>query len=180
MSSELAPHRALSATPAGSPSAPFWVHALDPDALEQVRAGGPDAFGSPAERVVSEGGDPLRCCLRDCEPGADLILFGYAPALPPTAYREAGPVFAHADARDCTGPGDPRAWPRDWLRRAQVLRAYDAAGRIHEATRVHDGHGDPAAALAALLSVPGVAQVHSRNVAWGCYMFAATAGPRRP
>jgi hypothetical protein len=35
---------------------------------------------------------------------------------------------------------------------------------------VHDGR-DPEAVIAALLADPEVAQVHSRNVAWGCYMF---------
>jgi hypothetical protein len=54
-----------------------------------------------------------------------------------------------------------------------VLRAYDARGWIHEATRVHDGT-DPQAALAEVLAAPGVVQVHSRNIAYGCYMFTAT------
>lgn len=66
------------------------------------------------------------------------------------------------------------AYPRDWSRRPQVLRAYDERGWIHPATLVQDGT-DPAAELAAVLAEPGVVVVHSRNVAYGCYMFAATA-----
>jgi len=54
------------------------------------------------------------------------------------------------------------------------LRAYDARGWIHPATRVHDG-SDPEGAIAAVLGEPGVMELHSRNVAYGCFMFAVTA-----
>ena len=47
-------------------------------------------------------------------------------------------------------------------------------GWIHPATRVHDG-SDPEAAIAAVLGEPGVVEVHSRNVAYGCFMFVVTA-----
>ena len=61
----------------------------------------------------------------------------------------------------------------EWLGRPQVLRAYDARGWIHPTTRTHDG-SDADDVLAAVLAEPGVELVHSRNVAYGCYMFAAT------
>ena len=54
-----------------------------------------------------------------------------------------------------------------------MLRAYDRRGWIHDSTTVHDGQ-DPEAVIARLLADPEVAHVHSRNVAWGCYMFAIT------
>lgn len=85
-------------------------------------------------------------------------------------YRDIGPVFAHA--RDCGGPRRTDAYPREWRGRPQVLRAYDHDGRIHPATTVHDG-SNPVAALGAVLAEPGVAEVHSRNFADGCFMFAA-------
>jgi Protein of unknown function (DUF1203) len=65
------------------------------------------------------------------------------------------------------GPGE------ELIGRPRVLRAYDRHGRIHEATRIHDGT-DPEAVIAAMLADPEVAQIHSRNVAWGCFMFAIT------
>jgi hypothetical protein len=40
---------------------------------------------------------------------------------------------------------------------------------------VHDG-SDPDTAVAAVLAEPGVVEVHSRNVAYGCYMFAVRGG----
>jgi hypothetical protein len=54
-----------------------------------------------------------------------------------------------------------------------VLRAYDDRGWIHDATTVHDGE-NPEAVIAAMLAEPGVVEIHSRNIAYGCYMFAIT------
>ncbi|MFJ4414983.1 DUF1203 domain-containing protein [Streptomyces sp. NPDC002248] len=165
----------LSAPLAPAPAAPVALrfHPLPATVLDRVRGTGRDALDRPAERLCAEGGEPLRCCLRDAVPGEGLLLFGFAPPLPESPYREVGAVFAHA--APCPRPADPAAYPGDWRGRPQVLRAYDGRGRIHEATRVHDGR-DPEAALAALLALPGVARVHSRNVAWGCWMFAVTRG----
>ena len=148
----------------------FTVHAIDPGILESVRGKGTDVSGHPVERSVAAGGEPLRCCLRDAVEGEALILFGYEPVLPPSPYREIGAVFAHAER--CAGPAGT-GYPRDWRGRPQVLRAYDARGWIHPATRVHDG-SDPEGALESVLREPAVVRVDSRNVAYGCYMFTAT------
>lgn len=86
-------------------------------------------------------------------------------------YREVGAVLAHAEP--CAGPVGIADYPRDWRGRPQVLRAYDDRGRIHDATMVHDGQ-DAEKVIAELLAEPGVVQLHSRNIAWGCYMFAIT------
>ncbi len=117
------------------------------------------------------GGEPLRCCLRDARSGEPVVLFNYSPPLPAASpYQEAGAVFVHASA--CGGPSSA-GYPPEWAGRPQVLRAYDARGWIHPATRVHDG-SDPEGVLAEVLAEPGVVEVHSRNVAYGCYMFRAT------
>ncbi|GIF69575.1 hypothetical protein Ais01nite_76100 [Asanoa ishikariensis] len=146
------------------------IHAISSRTLTGVRTSGRDVSGHPVEPVVAGGGEPLRCCLRDAQEGEDLILFGYEPALPASPYREIGAVFAHATS--C--PTAPAAgYPADWRGRRQVLRAYDERGWIHPATREHDGT-DPEAVIASLLADPSVVQVHSRNVAYGCYMFAIT------
>jgi hypothetical protein len=149
----------------------FRIHALPDEVLDAVRASGADAAGVPAERIVADGGEPLRCCLRNATPGEELILFGYQPPLPASPYRETGAVYAHAEP--CAGLADAHAYPPEWYGRPQVLRAYDRRGWIHAATKVHDGQ-DPEAVIADLLIDPDVVQIHSRNVAWGCYMFAIT------
>ncbi|MEV4535312.1 DUF1203 domain-containing protein [Asanoa sp. NPDC049518] len=146
------------------------IHAISEQTLSGVRTSGRDVSGHPVEPVVATGGEPLRCCLRDASVGESLILFGYEPVLPASPYREIGPVFAHA-AVCSTGPA--AGYPADWRGRRQVLRAYDARGWIHPATRVHDGT-DPEAAIAEIFADPSVVQVHSRNIAYGCYMFAVT------
>lgn len=118
----------------------------------------------------ANGGEPLRCCLRDATDGEELLLFNYEPPLPAASpYREKGAIFTHAG--ECAGPAP--GYPADWLRRPQVLRAYDARGWIHPATHVHDGT-DPVAAIEKVLAEPDVVEVHSRNIAYGCYMFAVT------
>ncbi|MFC7494902.1 MULTISPECIES: DUF1203 domain-containing protein [unclassified Nocardioides] len=142
------------------------IHALPTAVLEQMRGTDPVL---PVERVVAAGREPLRCCLRGARDGEALLLAGYEPPLPASPYVEKGAVFVHAEP--CDGPADD-GYPRDWVRWPQVLRAYDERGWIHPATRAHDGT-DPAAELAAVLAEPGVVVVHSRNVAYGCYMFAA-------
>jgi hypothetical protein len=142
------------------------VHALPTDVLARMRSHAPPL---PVESLLATGGEPLRCCLRDARVGEACLLAGFEPPLPSSPYAERGAVFVHADP--CSGP-EGGGYPSDWATRPQALRAYDERGWIHPATRVHDGT-DAAGELAAVLAEPGVVLVHSRNVGYGCYMFAA-------
>jgi Protein of unknown function (DUF1203) len=156
----------------------FTVETIAEQDLDRARGGGLDVSGNPVAHVTLTGGEPLRCCLRDGEPGEAAILFGYEPRLPASPYREIGPVFAHATP--CDGPESRTDYPTAWRGRPQVLRAYDRRGWIH-AARVHDGD-DPESVIGELLADPAVEQIHSRNVAYGCYMFTirrtAPSAPR--
>jgi hypothetical protein len=118
--------------------------------------------------ILATGGEPLRCCLRNAGPGESLILFNYEPLLPESPYREKGAVFAHASP--CLVAPDAHEYPSEWRGKPQVLRAYDVRGWIHAAT-VHDG-ASPEAAVRAAFDDSEVVEVHSRNVAYGCFMFA--------
>ena len=149
----------------------FVIHSIPAEVLDRVRSTGRDEAGTPAVSLCARGGEPLRCCLRDARTREDIILFGYAPALPPSPYRETGAVYAHRT--DCAGPAQADAYPHDWRHRPQVLRAYDKRGWIHSASRTHDGD-DPAAEIMRVLAEPGVVEVHSRNIVHGCLMFVAT------
>ncbi|MFD2765017.1 DUF1203 domain-containing protein [Micromonospora eburnea] len=146
----------------------YLIQPMPAAALAAVRHAGRDVSGQPPQRFTAEGGEPLRCCLRDGVVGEPLLLFGYAPPLPAGPYREVGPVFAH-DA-DCPGPAHGTGYPPEWRGRPQVLRAYDHRGRI-VGGRLHDG-GDPEAVIGELLADPAVDRLHSRNVVYGCFMFA--------
>ncbi|GAA2846990.1 hypothetical protein Acy02nite_03930 [Actinoplanes cyaneus] len=151
----------------------FEVHAIPEEVLERARKESAGPRRPEFARMVAEGGEAVRCCLRDARPGEELVLFTYEPPIPPSPYREMGAVFAHREP--CGGvAGD--GCPAEWRGRPQVLRAYDRRGWIHPATRVHDGT-DPEGALAAVFADQDVVQVHSRNVAYGCFMFAATRVP---
>lgn len=118
--------------------------------------------------VDHEGGAPLRCCLRDSRPGEQIVLASVTPPGPRGAYAEAGPVFLHADP--CGGPTRP-GYPEDFRRRTQVFRAYSADGRILGG-RVVRPEDDQEAVATELLGDDDVAFLHSRNVIFGCYMFA--------
>jgi hypothetical protein len=121
--------------------------------------------------MTATGGEPLRCCLRDAVDGEELVLFNYEQPLPAESpYQEKGAVFTHVSA-DCAEPDT--TYPRDWVGRPQVLRAYDARGWIHPSSHLHDGT-DPDAALAEVFSHPEVVEAHSHNIAYGCYMFRVT------
>ena len=148
----------------------FHIHPIPADVLERVRKSGIDASGNVIERMQATGGEPLRCCLRNAQPGEPLILFGYEPPIGKSPYHEVGPVFACAEP--CRGPATDVAYPADWRGKPQVLRSYDRRGWIH-AAELHDGK-NPEAVIARLLADPEAVQLHSRNVAYGCFMFLLT------
>jgi Protein of unknown function (DUF1203) len=149
----------------------YRIEAISPDLIDEVRATGRDASGNSPVALRANGNEPLRCCLRNAEKNEAILLFGYEPLLPaPTPYREVGAVYVHAER--CGGWNDDQSYPTDWYGRQQVLRAYDRNGWIRPATRVHDGK-DPEAVLGQMLAEPDVVEVHSRNIAYGCFMFVA-------
>lgn len=150
----------------------FRLLPMPREVLERARAGQPDAWDRAPVPVTAGGGEPVRCCRTDARDGEALLLLAFRPQLPrdDSPYQEVGAVYVHAAT--CAGPGPSDVYPVDWLPRPQVLRAYDERGWIHPATRVHDGT-DPERELADVLAEPGVVEVHSRNVAYGCWMFAA-------
>jgi hypothetical protein len=150
-----------------SATSTFEIASIPAEVLSLVRSARTDASGNPVVEVAATGGEPLRCCLRDARRGETLLLFGFEPPLPPSPYREVGAVFAHA--APCGGSLDSGSYPSEWRRRPQVLRAYDQRGWICEA-RVHDGT-DPETTINEMFENETVAEIHSRNVAYGCYMF---------
>jgi hypothetical protein len=153
----------------------FVVSALCEDDLARIRSVGRDDFGNVLVPVVDEsGGAPLRCCLRESEPGELIVLLAYRPFPWAGPYAEVGPVFCHAQA--CDGYKTPDRYPEAFAHRRQLLRAYDRNHRICEGIQAKDG-GQAEQLLTWMLSLDEVDFVHSRNVEWGCYMFSASRGP---
>lgn len=147
----------------------FVISPIPAARLEAMRRDGTDDAGERFEPFVTdEDGAPLRCCLREARAGERLALIAYRPEGTAGAYREIGPVFVHADP--CQGYPERGTYPAGFRHRSQVFRAYDKAGRIADALLVEGAHAE--AGIERLLARPDVTTVHSRNVLYGCYMFA--------
>src|SRR6185312_14969270 len=88
---------------AGTPGASGLVFEAIPQArLREIKAAGVDDAGHQLTvQVDLEGGSPLRCCLRESDPGERMLLIAYTPPGTCGAYAERGPVFIHADP--CAG-----------------------------------------------------------------------------
>ena len=163
----------------------FHIAAIPPTELDGIRATGRDVAGNEFRPFADgTGSSPLRCCLRLSRKGERVALIAYAPPGTAGAYAETGPVFVHAEA--CEGYPAGGGWPPEFRDRQQVLRAYDARGRIADAILIDAADADerrladpaqvlaPELGIAKLLADPAQVVVHSRNVLYGCYMFAVS------
>ncbi|WP_330177713.1 DUF1203 domain-containing protein [Streptomyces sp. NBC_01498] len=153
---------------------------LAPSALKELRVR--DDAGRPMSPYVDEeGGAPLRCCLRRSAVGDRIALVSYAPlrrwaaetGAEPGAYDEQGPVFVHAE--DCGGP-DPDGTGYPWARPGvlRTVRRYDSEGHIlggHLVELPDDADAALDHALTGAFADPDTAQVHVRDVEYGCYLF---------
>ncbi|MFF3481974.1 DUF1203 domain-containing protein [Streptomyces sp. NPDC002701] len=169
------------------------VRAVEPRVAQELRER--DDAGRPCVPVVdTEGGAPLRCCLRRSEPGERVALVSYAPlrrwaaqtGARPGAYDKQGPVFLHAEecpgpepSPDSTAPAGPATYPFARPGALRVLRRYSAdghllGGRFLEIPEAADEALD--AALAETFAEPEVALVHVRAVEYGCFLYEV----RRP
>ncbi|MFI6375018.1 DUF1203 domain-containing protein [Streptomyces sp. NPDC050546] len=144
---------------------------ITPRALKNLRT--TDDAGRPTTPFTdTEGGAPLRCCLRRAEPGERLALVSYAPlrrwaaerGVNPGAYDEQGPVFIHAE--ECAGP-ETDVLP--FTNSHRTVRRYSADGRILGGRLVGDGAFEEAFTEA--FDDPAVALVHVRAVEYGCFFY---------
>ncbi len=147
---------------------------IPPRELEKIRAAGVDEAGNRLDpQADAEGGNPLRCCLRESRPGERVLLIAYTPPGTSGPYAERGPVFIHPER--CEGYLSPHLYPPELSHRQQVVRAYDHDGRIADGILAADGTR-AATIIRELLADEDVALVHLRNVGYGCYNFAVRRG----
>jgi hypothetical protein len=147
----------------------FVISPIDPARLEAMRRRRIDDAGEAFEAFdATADGAPLRCCLREAGSGERLALIAYRPDGPTGAYRELGPVFVHGGP--CAGYPEKHSYPAGFRDRSQILRAYGEDGRIVGGLLVEGAGAE--IGIAQLFARPEVAFLHSRNVIYGCYMFA--------
>ena len=101
----------------------------DAKEVAQLRAGGKDAYGNPAERRLSDGdGNPCRSCLNDIPEGAEMLICAARPFQDLQPYAESGPIFL------CAQPCEPYQGadlpPILTTSPDYLLKAYDEAERI--------------------------------------------------
>ncbi|MEO8531078.1 MAG: DUF1203 domain-containing protein, partial [Deltaproteobacteria bacterium] len=98
--------------------------------VDQIRAGGPDANGQPAEHAISDGvRTPCRSCLNDVPNGKGMLILAARPFPDLQPYAELGPIFLCED--HCTpwsGDGLPLILQTspDYL-----MKGYRADNRIY-------------------------------------------------
>jgi Protein of unknown function (DUF1203) len=159
----------------------FEVRAISPDVVRELLT--LDDAGHPPRLLTdTEGGSPLRCCLRPVRAGERVALVSYAPlrrwasesGAEPGPYDEVGPVFVHPGP--CSGP-DGTGYPAAFARSPRMLRAYNTRGQILGGRLIEaDPDGSPVpveSAIAEMLSQPAVAVVHGRALEFGCFTFEA-------
>ncbi|MDX3327669.1 DUF1203 domain-containing protein [Streptomyces sp. ME02-6979-3A] len=158
----------------------YEARPIGPDVLKELRTS--DDAGRPCvPYTATEGGEPLRCCLRGAGPGERIALVSYAPlrrwaagtGARPGAYDEQGPVFIHAG--ECGGPAADRAgYPFSRAGALRAVRRYNAAGEIVGGRLLEipaDEERGYDEALAEAFADPEVALVHVRAVEYGCLHF---------
>lgn len=152
----------------------MYFHAFDPKTVATLRAGGPDAYGNPAECAVSDGaGKPCRNCLDQVPDGANMLIAAARPFPTCHPYAETGPIFLCA--ADCPAFAAPGLPPILKTSPTYLLKAYDAAHRIIYGT----GKITPQAELEdyakTLLAMDGTAFVDVRSATNNCFLTRITA-----
>lgn len=144
-------------------------HPIPTATARACQAGGPDAYGLPPERRISDGdGNPCRHCLRMIPEGAGMLVLAHRPfgALQP--YAETGPIFLCAEACEAGGGA---GMPEILASPDYIVRGYGPDERI-----VYGTGGVVATALiparaAELLAREDVAFVHVRSARNNCYQL---------
>jgi hypothetical protein len=95
--------------------------------IQPLPAGEVEADVSTCVRLVAEGGEPCRRCLRRASAGERLLLLGYDPFVVRSPYAGSGPVFVH----EACGPAGAGV---DQVRGSVLsVRAYDGDAMLLDA-----------------------------------------------
>lgn len=141
-----------------------------------VRAGGPDAYGNPAERVISDGGgNPCRNCLDEVPKGAQMLIVAARPFDKLQPYAETGPIFLCAECVPYAAPKESQksgngGLPPVLAHRAEVLlKGYSKEQRIVYGTGKIVQQADILAYCASVFEDKQVAFIDARSAVNNCF-----------
>ena len=121
--------------------------------------------GAVRVTAAPEGRYPCRVTLEYAEAGETLLLVNYEHQAAPTPYRSNYAIYVREVARETRRT---RGELPPVLRGKPIaLRAYDAAGMLHDAALCLDD--DVVETAERLLADPAAAYLHAHNAAAGCY-----------
>ena len=152
---------------------PHLFEAIATSTVDALRAGGPDAYGNPAERASSDGGgNPCRHCLRDIASGRPMLVLAHMPFSRHQPYAETGPIFLCAD--ECPRYSQTEMVPPIIALRPRVLvkgygkdeRIAYGTGQIVDCRRITEHLND-------LFSKPDCAFADIRSALNNCYFCRA-------
>ncbi len=147
---------------------PIRFHALPTDEVRAVQRGGPDFWGRPAERAVSDGdGVPCRHCLRPVPAGEDYLILAWRPFPDEQPYAEVGPIFLCA--RECAAPAPAAEIPPFLSSPDYLIKGYTADHRIRYGTGAIVATGQIPARADAILADEAVAFVDVRSARNNCF-----------
>lgn len=150
--------------------------ALPTQEVRAQQAGGPDAYGMPPERRISDGhGVPCRHCLKNVGAGEAYLILAYRPFPALQPYAETGPIFLHAEP--CERAADADMLPELFGNTASyIVRGYGHDDRIVYGTgavvptpEIRDRAGQ-------LLGRPEIAYLHMRSAKNNCYQCRIERG----
>ncbi|MBR0555841.1 DUF1203 domain-containing protein [Ciceribacter sp. L1K23] len=142
--------------------------ALPTEMVAAYRAGGPDAYGMPPERRVSDGdGIPCRHCLGFVAAGEDYLVLAHRPFPAPQPYAETGPIFLHAG--DCHRYEASEILPPMLESPDYIVRGYDRDDRIVYGTGAVTPTERITQRATELMARDDIAYVHVRSARNNCY-----------
>ena len=148
-------------------------HPYDQTTVDQLRAGGPDAYGHPAEHAISDGkGNPCRSCLNTVPAGAQMLISAACPFPARQPYAETGPIFLCAQA--CAPHYGRKVPPILKTSATYLLKAYDARHRIVAGTGQITPAADVQSTAERLLAMDAVTHVDVRSATNNCFLTRIT------
>jgi Protein of unknown function (DUF1203) len=141
---------------------------LETAAVRALQAGGPDAYGSPAEIAVSDGdGVPCRHCLHPVAKGLRYLTLAFRPFKGLNPYTETGPIFLHANP--CVAAEPSSSLPAILDSPEYIVRGYNADERIIYGTGAVTPRDSIRTRAETLFTDPTVAFVDVRSARNNCF-----------